>query len=465
VAALNARIFEVYDRLVESETDPALKRHLVGHAPPGARTAETTPPYESWFNDGNRKIGVSIVVDPEFRDGFLEEMKYVANKVGERQHGADAIHRYQSTHKGIEFNIEVTEGIGPPLSRIDDPSSQILVYFGHSGWGARVEGVVQKVDPAQTDGKDKVIVIGSCVGITTISPLKKYAPDAQVYYTSGVTYPSAFRPMLVSLLLGVSEREAWQKISDRAFNAGVYRSQPLGDGRTVVPVGNSNVPGADGGQMQYVDWDGDGKSDSHDPFFDVHGKRPGAANMQGIAQTINQLSQFSYHSYVHNTDLKVVSKGAFSGSEEVIKFSAIGDGRIGLQINEKYLDQPQGVRSAWANYEFTRYVQENTGMQGDPAMLKLARLVEVARSLQVSPYLNSTHEEFWQDFLKRFNLPDIPLTEVKNASVYHPPSHEHGRPQLIKDLMNKLPPEVLDALRRPDSGRPPPPSARGIGRT
>ena len=464
VAALNARIVEVYDRLVESETDPALKRYLVGHAPPGARTAETTPPYESWFKDGTRKIGVSIVVDPDFINGFLEEMKYVAIKVGERQHGADTIHRYQVTHKGIEFDIEVTKGEGPPLARIDDPSSQMLVYFGHSGWGQRVEGAVQHATPSQSLGKDKVVVIGTCVGSEAISPLGRYAPDAQIYNTSGIFYGTQSRPMLVSLLLGVSERETWQQISDRAFNAGVYLSSSSAGGPDSV-IRNLNVPGVGGGQKQYVDWDGDGKSDPDDPFFNVHEKRPGAANMQKIVGIINRLSQFSYGNYPHNPDLKVVSEGVFSGSEEVIKVSAIGDGRIGLKINEKYLDQPQGVLSAWANYEFTRYLQENAGIQGDAAMLKLARLVEVVRSLQLSPDLNSKHEEFWQDFLKRFNLPDIPLTEVKNASVYHPPSYEHGRPQLIKDLMNKLPPEVLDQLRRPDSGRPPPPSARGIGRT
>lgn len=498
---LQEKMLASFDKLVRADPDRRLRENLVFHFANSAvaQTAKgkevsavlmkdlapMTPPYEKWFANGNKTVNLSWTVGQgEFWKGFTNNLKNAGFKpVGaENQYGVTT---YEKTvnKPGVgdtTVRISVREGGNNMLAPMNDPNIQMVGYDGHSNWGRNMTSSVRSGPTDAAGGDGKLIFYNLCVGKGVLDRVREKYPNAQVattfaasnFYTdsSGQMTRGEGVQALLALVDGISARADWQSLH-KAMN----KAADIGWGRTwdnyVTPVSTLE-------RERVLDRDNDGQADYLDKHFNydtvavaedtareftpVKQSRP-AGVLDGTkvlvsANMINTLSEFSEILDRVNRDSKVTPTGWFDpklGDKDVVKFEAVknkaGKTEFRMSVSSRYSHMSEEALRMTTVYEFNRWLTDSGQLRMDPVDAKLAGVIVAAQSLKVDDGYRDN--EVWSSFLKRYNLPQIPLSTV-SALLSAEHHHYAGSFQMVSALKGQLSPEMVTALKAPEAGVP-----------
>jgi hypothetical protein len=215
-----ARNFMIYD--LERE-----KKELVPDVQPVIATlmeevAQTKPPYEDWFKNGNDTLKVDYHVGNGFWD---DELQFWTARGWERKDNADGTVtlKHAFNENGVVTKVEMLCHNGPDamFKRMNDPSVGVVVYSGHADYGRNV--TKRLADGAPLVGS-KVFFGLQCAGKDIHNNILGKYTDLQIVQSKNSSYPNEDRSTLLNALEGFAQRRNWIEISkqNRETNSDNY---------------------------------------------------------------------------------------------------------------------------------------------------------------------------------------------------------------------------------------------------
>jgi hypothetical protein len=225
---LKEAAFNRYQALVQQESNPILRDSLIYNAYLAKRSltadqkkvadtfmreqAPLTPPYDSWFKDGNNKLNVEVNIMGEFwSEELAAYQKSGYKKVSEDWSGA-VLQKTVKDDQGRETQITLkcrnaTSGV---FNKMSDPDTHVVVYSGHANWGRLIRDNL-KSGPEQKG--DKLTMILQCCGRGILDDMAAKYPDTQVVTTKFSSYGNEDQNTMLKTLDGIGKRQPWQTIS------------------------------------------------------------------------------------------------------------------------------------------------------------------------------------------------------------------------------------------------------------
>ena len=487
--------FEQYTSWIEKETNPLLKdsmlfnlHRLSDKLPPDLQTkakslteklAPTKPPYDKWFADGDNTVDVDFVVG--VGDGFLEDSLAFLKKegfkvVGEQSNGLPILEKTYKTDEGeTTFRVKMRYNRRSMFDKVDDPDSELIIYSGHSNWGRNIREALENSPEASGDGK--LIMTDLCVGKGEIQMIKDKFPKAHLITTFNSSY---FRPggdaegfyAMKALFRGIAERKGYREIAEdtRRLNPWTldHKYEEGIDNNFIFPT-DLEI------RRKVLDQDHDGQADVFDRMvnfntFDV--KTDTAREFQPIrparpadqlvgtkihfaAMSTNRISIYNELLERRNSKAEVVPGGFYQpkpGEKSLFRFKRIDSDTLEMSVNARYSHMSEEALRMASAYEYSMYKasEDNSWPLKSKAENILQALVLAAQSLRTdSGYRDQT---VWEEFLKAYNLPEIPLSVVNTART----ANDHyysGSIKSVQYLKENLSPEILSQLEEPDVGK------------
>lgn len=480
-----AEAFEVYEQLMQAETNPLLKDSMALNLDRLKETLPTAlreraeglvaaanvsaPPYDKWFANGDNTVKVDF--SNGVGEGFIEDnVKYFEDQGFEQVGGTDTYPILSKTYvkNGIETEIELhfRHDRNSMFDKVDEDGFDIAVYSGHSGWGKNIRNSLKNVEQGSGDGK--LIMTNLCVGKGELQQMKDKFPDAQMittynseYFRSGGTAESHY--VMNALFEGIAERKGYEAIADRSREVNPWshshRREEGIDNNFIFPTDLKT-------RRSVLDQDHDGQADVFDRMvnfnsFDV--KTDTTREFQPIvstrsadqlvgtkihfaAQSTNRISVYNEFLHRLNGDAEVVPGGYHEptdGEAGLFRFERKGD-LVEMSMNADYSHMSEEALRMASAFEYSMF----KGTESDwPLHNKtdnvLHALVLASQSLNTD--VGYRDNAVWSAFLKAYNLPEIPLRTISGVREI---DHEHysGSRQSITELKKKLPKDVLEAL-------------------
>lgn len=262
--------------LVRQETMPGLRDHMAFHlhaiqddlATPEQQKlvdevycafAPEAPPYDEWFQDGNRQLNVVCHTGGEFYDSEIRRWKadgfvVVQERAG---YGSPTVleKRYRDpSGEEITVRLRMLTGSSGTFEDMDDADTHIVAYSGHASWGRTMATELARA-PDEVP-PTKLVLIHQCCGQGTINRFRdKYAAAHLVTTRHSSTEPEDFLSFK-TVLEGIAARRSWTDIHDELQGArGNWRQ-------------NYITPADELTRMKTRDQDHDGKVDLLDRLFD-----------------------------------------------------------------------------------------------------------------------------------------------------------------------------------------------------
>jgi hypothetical protein len=500
---LSAPALQTYEALVRAETDPRLRENLIFHLSNSAAAqtgnakavadtlmkelAPTSPPYDTWFANGNKTVNLSWTVGQgEFWKGFTGYLKTHGFKpVGAENEYGVTTYEAKVNRPGVgetTFRIQVHQGGTDILRPMNDPSVNIVGYDGHSDWGRNMTASVKNGPDAPNAGDGKLLFYNLCVGKGVLDRVKEKYGSAQVVttYAASNFYTDSSGQMtrgegvqaLMALVDGVAGRKPWSDIH-RGMNA----AADIGWGRTwdnyLTPISTLT-------REKVLDRDNDGQADYLDKHFNystfkvpedtareftpVKQDRP-ASVLDGTkvlvsANMVNTLAEFSGILDKVDPDSRVIAGGWYEpklGEKDLIRFTEQkgrdGKPEIVMQVSARCAHMSEEALRAVTAYEFNRYAQDSGKLRLDPVDAKLAGLLVFAQSLAVDEGYRD--RELFTSFLRRYGFPPgIELSMVSQALAAHTGHAYAGDSNGVAKLKQLIGAAALAELKKPEVGVP-----------
>ena len=256
-----------YDRMVQDKKLPADKAATEAIFP-------AKPPYEKWLKD--RTINIHFIVDNE--GSKLEDAVGIFESWGLRKkENPDGSYVFTQPKYGARPAIEIcipkpadkSKGESPELfGKMNDPKVDMICYFGHAGYGHRVDHALAKGVGGTGDGK--LVLLAQCWGEGNVESLERAYPDAQVLSTTEMSSDALDYSMFGRLIEGFEKQESWstietgikQRLKQHWGNDPDMKNEYHFDEHYFTPVTRTVL-------QKHYDRDGDGVGDAQDKIFNV----------------------------------------------------------------------------------------------------------------------------------------------------------------------------------------------------
>lgn len=485
------KAFEAYTKAAQEETNPLLKDsmlfnldRLAGNLPSALRdkadalveaNAPTKPPYEKWFSDGDNTVKVDF--SNGMGEGFVEDnIKFFEGRGFEKVGGTDKMPVLRKTYmeNGVETNIELhfRHNRTDMFNKVDEEDFDMAIYSGHSSWGRNVRKSLERI--SQGDGDGKVIMTNLCVGKGELQQMKDKFPNAQMittfnseYFRQGGTAESHF--VMDEFFQGIAERRGYEDIAENAREANPWSYEH----RREEGIDNNFIfPSDVKTRRQVLDADHDGQADVFDRMvnfnsFDVQTDTarefeaipPGrdadmlvGTKIHFAAQSTNRVSVYNEFLNHRNGDAEVTPGGyhePVEGESGLFRFEREGD-IVNMSMNANYAHMSEESLRMASAFEYSQFksTESNWPLHNKTDNI-LHSLVLASQSLNTDAGYRD--RAVWSEFLKAYNLPDIPLSTV--GGVREADHHHYSGSRLsVTQLKQKLSPEVLAALESPEAG-------------
>jgi len=487
------QVFERYEQAIQDETNPTLKESMLfnldrlkGSLPSALRTktdslvnasAPTKPPYDKWFENGNNTVKIDWSCGAG--EGFLEDnVAHLKSKGFEQVGGSSHAPILEKTveKNGVEtkFQINFRTIRNNMFEKVGDPDTHMIVYSGHSNWGRNVRDSLENAPNASGDGQ--VIMTNLCVGKGEMQQMNDKFGDAHniTTYNSGYFRPgndAEWHYAIDSMIEGIAERNGYQEIADDVRDnnrwTSTHRWNEGIDNNYIFPT-DTKI------RKEVLDADHDGQADVFDRLvnfntFDVETDtarefeaiRPAhpsnnmvGTNIHFAAMSTNRISVYSEVFEQFNGDAEVLPGGYFDpaeGDSSMFKFQREGD-RVNMSMNSNYSHMSEeAVRMASA-FEYGQFKMEDESNW--PYNNKADNLLHSMVFASQSLYSDAGHRDnaVWGEFLKAYNLPDIPLRTVHSARKADS-HHYSGSKASVRYLKENLSPEILAQLNEASVGQ------------
>lgn len=274
---LQDRILDALVGLIEQETDPGLRDHMAFHlyavrdALPSAEQrarvekafgafAPVSPPYDEWFQDGNRTLNVVCHTGSEFFASEVRRWKGEGFQVvseGQGWNEPTVLEKKLRSEGGEEITVRLKmySGQSGTFDPMDDDDVHVVAYSGHSGRGKNMIGELRRA-PNEA-GPRKVILIHQCCGQGIINKVRDKYPKAHLVTTRYSSYEQEDFFAFKTFLNGVAQRKSWEEIHDDIASSRWNNSR-----------NNYITPADELTRMKVRDRDGDGKADLLDRIYD-----------------------------------------------------------------------------------------------------------------------------------------------------------------------------------------------------
>jgi hypothetical protein len=378
----------------------------------GALMAEidpTNPPYEEWFKNGNTTLRIDYSVGNGFWDEELAD--YVAHGFARKDNADGTVTLSKKlVNNGVETNVEMKMYNGPNgiFRKMNDPSTQIVIYSGHADYGRNVQRQLQNGTP-QIGAK---VFFGlQCGGKGVHNDLLARYPDLQVVQSRNSSYGGEDRRTLMNALDGFARRATWIDMSSE-------NSRNNSD--------NYYYPSDTRFQKKAEDLDGDGKADLWDRVVSYNSFRP-QAELQKQLSPIDPgqpaallegrpihgaLARFhriaGYNEWAEELqDQRFINHGYYEGTKEdpivrVKELDADEEGpRFRVDVNKLYAHATEETLGAALHFVLGRFCAEREGLNAGDA--KGSGLLMAAKCLSIDN--GSVEQEVWKALLACFGLP------------------------------------------------------------
>ncbi len=239
------------------------------------------PPYAKWLRDGVVRATMYVDNDGARRGGVIS---FFEDSLGfkriENTDGSTTMKRLAAAGKPpIEVTIPATpKGAPPPalFEKMGDPSTDIIIYSGHAGYGRNVEDSLSKAVSASGEGK--LVVLLQCSGESSAEGVARVFPDAQMISTTHSTDVHYAEALLTGLVKGIDAQAGYDAIrsgANESFNrwlaADTVRNPGLNHADYVeAPIETHYFyPNQREAFIKYLDRDHDGVKDLSDSVFNV----------------------------------------------------------------------------------------------------------------------------------------------------------------------------------------------------
>lgn len=486
---LKAEAFKSYQTLVENETNRGLKESMIFNGVriqsrlegPEAKVvqnwraeiAPTTPPYESFFKDGDRTLDISYAAGhgEGFYEGMTENMKKKGFRVIEE--GDFRQPRILSKEiNGKTINVHLRHFDNDSFKDINDPKMDIIAYGGHSNLGGNTRRSV--ANAPEGDGNGKLIFLGLCSGKDNLDRVRKTFPDAQLvttfnssYFTKGAKNGTQFTDgedakALNQIIEGVAHEKDWSAINKdiRAKAVGWNHGKELGNYITPIDLRVAN---------RFRDSDRDGVADIQDRHFNLDvmnvkpslsdefsAKAPQAGTLNGdlphlaaaFANTVD-LYNPTFRNFSHKGAL--VADGYFAGGADqpVVRFQTTTvDGRkaYAMQVNDHYSHMGEESLRAVTMFEYNRHLQatESDYPIKDRKVSDLAGLTAAAASLKYDA--GRRDSTVWAKMVEHYGLPEGVQYGPMRSLIMNEDHDYTGSERIARNYLDKLTEETQAQL-------------------
>lgn len=270
---------EPYRPLKDFMFEQAISRAQSKELPPVESAREVlypdSFPYDRWLQDGVIKIKHYTDNNGSPRSSSIEFYEDRGFTKEDKPDGSTLMTRAASGQKPkIEVTIPPapTKDAPPALfESMGDPSTEIIVYFGHAGYGKRVEDAIAK--GVAGTGDAKLVMLMQCYGEGSIESLNRAFPDAQLISTRGSSTDTFDFPTLTHVLDGIDKRSKTAEIEKANivdFNKFVAATPWMKETAKEHPIEKQYFyPHSRSAILPKLDRDRDGIRDDSDPVFNV----------------------------------------------------------------------------------------------------------------------------------------------------------------------------------------------------
>lgn len=488
------RAFEAYERQLQKEDNPLLRDSMIlnldrlkGNLPSTLRDrvdglvqshAPTQPPYDKWFKNGDNTVKVDFASG--MGEGFLEDnVKYFESqgfeRVGETAAGQPILRKTYEKN-GVETNIDLhfRHNSNDMFKSIDDKDVDMVIYSGHSGWGKNVRDSLKNLEAGSGDGK--LVMTNLCVGKGELQQMRDKFPDAQVittynseYFRQGGTAESHY--VMNDVFEGIAARRGYSEISESSrrnnpWTSSHKREEGI-DNNFIFPTDLSL-------RRKLLDQDHDGQADVFDRMVNFNSFNvqedtarefspippARAANelvgtkLHFAAMSTNRISIYNELLHERNGKAEIAPGGYYApeaGEKGMFRFERADGDTVNMSMNANYAHTSEEALRMASAYEYSLFKGQEPGwpLGRERTDNILHSLVLASQSLNSdSGYRDSA---VWGEFLKAYNLPNIPLSTVASArDVEH--EYYSGSQASVEQLKRTLGPDILAKLAQSDVG-------------
>lgn len=285
-----------------------------------ARLYPSKPPYDAWFQNGNKTLKAAFYFHEDYAEGFFWDLRSLGLTV--TQNGSNYTVTGTLDGMPIDATARVVKSYGSDrtmLEKMNDPSINFVFYGGHSNLGGNIDAAVDYA-PREMAGK-KVVGLWMCKGKQKLARVSARFPDADVITTKISPPGESGGPMLRALLEGFAARKGYAEIQSKHTPTDAF----------LYPHNQAIT--------SYLDRDDDGIVDGRDRWY-TPGTKPKAAIARDAILFANTV--LGYHtdegtSPVKHDDVdKFDPGGFFSGPEEQVLDIKLEGGRKIVRVNERY---------------------------------------------------------------------------------------------------------------------------------
>lgn len=411
------------------------------------------PPYEKWLKDG--VINIHFIVD---NDGSTVEdaVGYFESLGLKKRANQDGSFTFTRPKRGDKPGLEVTipkpkdkhAGEKPELfSKMGDPKVDVIAYWGHAGYGHRVDHALAHGVSGTGDGK--LVILAQCWGEGNVESIERAYPDAQVVSTTQMTHDGLDYPMLERLIKGFERKEGWESMHQgvnkdlkEVWEGDTENTPEFIDRHYFVPTTRTVL-------QKHYDRDGDGVKDAQDRIFNVvYPKRLDAAggfdpvaqatpdyalDGQALSKAVNSLSLTLRYAKMLPADVQArlpwspdaVVPGGFYKAEEGDNraFRFVEDratGKVQVQLSTRFSHTADKDLGRMLGFEAGLWYGQKAGLDDAGKVGLGLAMLERAVHQQGDWYSSQTLlDEPWAEesmFLSRYGLDKASFAGVLGAS-------------------------------------------------
>lgn len=205
------RNFMIYDLDRKKAQLPAEVRPVISDLM--KEVAQTDPPYEKWFANGNNKL----VIDYNVGAGFWEEETQFWIEQGfarrDNPDGSMTLSKaLESDGKKTNFELVMRNSPDGMFQKMNDPNVHVVVYSGHANYGRHVLNRIQAGKPLEGA---KVFFGLQCGGKYVHNAILEKYDGLQVVQSKNSSYGHQDRYTLLHAMEGFTKRQSWAQIADK----------------------------------------------------------------------------------------------------------------------------------------------------------------------------------------------------------------------------------------------------------
>ncbi|MFC1706129.1 hypothetical protein ACFL59_04800 [Planctomycetota bacterium] len=498
--ATKTAAFDLYRGMLDEETNPILKDGMALHLhrlrdtlPADLRgrideardiVAPQRPPYEDWFADGNSTLKVDWSAGTESYKDDIHKLKEEGFEVVSEDRGGTVLQKtFEKDGKETTFEVHMRRFHSDMYKHLNDEDTHLSIYTGHANWGRNMRSSLGSMEADERGGAGKLVLNDLCVGKGEIQMFRDKFPNAHLVTTYNSSY---FRPgedgmepdsegfnAIMRTFDGIVGRDGYEEMAEDVRKTNPWRWSHEREG-----IDNNFIFPTDlATRREVLDRDHDGQADVFDRLvsFDTFKVAEDTARefqpltparsadvLAGTkvhfgAMNINRLCLYSGIFEDRNSTAEVVPGGYFEpGPDEsgLFRFEKVDVGgmdRVIMRMSSHSAHMSEDAVRMAACFEYNRFMAESESSWGmDEQETQLSGLVLASHSLHTDTGYRD--REIWQEFLKAYNLPEVPRGEIERAKEidHHSYSGSHAS---IKELQRTLDRSVLDGLTAPGAGR------------